>query len=1316
MKNLILIIAFSLLTFSLSAKEYFGSEAQKIIKGANKVRINGKTDFPNYIVFSESYQIPVEKFGSWMKSYLKTPNKISFKQISIYNDKIGFSNIKFQQLYDNIPINNAVFTLHAKNNKIISISGNIFTDIKVVSNAVITVESAIDIAKNKMNAISYKWEIQSEEKQLKLETKNSNATYYPSPNLQIFFTKSGEFKQVYNLTIYSHKPIDKKEYFIDASTGNVLDIRQKLYAADINGTAVTKYSGNQTITADSYSGSYRLRETGRGNGIETYNCGTGTSYGAATDFTDADNYWNNFNAQLDEAATDAQWASEKTYDFFFNNFGFNSIDNAGFKLINYVHYDVSYGNAFWDGTRMTYGDGSSAPFTTVDIAGHEVAHGLTEFNAGLIYQDESGALNEGYSDIFGTAIEFYAKPSAANWTIAEDLGSAFRSLQNPNAFGDPDTYLGTNWYTGTGDNGGVHTNSQVIGHWFYLLSVGGSGTNDIGNTYAVTGIGITDAQAIAFRTLTVYLTPNSTYNDAKYYSIVSAIDLFGACTPQVEATTNAMYAVGLGSAYVPTVIADFTAPVTSGCITPFTVNFQNISSNASSFIWDFGDGNTSTLVNPSHAYNTYGNFNVTLSANGGACGTDVTLKSSYISVSTSNPCIVQLPLDGTAATQTMCNGKLFDGGGPTGNYADMSDAIITISPSGATDITLNFISFDVEPGDAGYCNYDYLQIFDGPNTSSTSLGQWCNLTGAPGIITTTGGSVTILLHSDQALNLAGFEMDWTCSMASAPPAANFSNTPISTCIGNVSFTDQSSNGPTTWLWDFGDGSTSTLQNPSHTYNTNGTYNVSLTVTNTYGSDNITNNNLVTVNKPIAPSVNGGSNCGTGTVGLSAIGSGVIHWFNASSGGTDLGIGNSYTTPSISSTTTYYAEDHVVQASQYVGNTQSSLSGSTFTATNEHYLIFDCLTPCILVSVEVNASTAGNRIIELRDASGATLQTTTVNILSGVSRINLNFNIPIGTNLRLVGPGSPNLWRNDAGVSFPYAISGLVSINNSDAGTAYYYYFYDWEIKEPDCISPRVPVVATINPVLTTSVSINASSTTICQGDLVTFNANPLNGGLTPQYQWQINGNNFGANSSSITSTLINNNDVVTCILTSSESCVNSSSATSNNIIITVNPLAIAGFSLVDNGLGNVSFTDASQNSISWNWNFGDGVGTSTTASPNYTYLADGTYTITQVVTNSCGSDTNYQTIAVIVLNVQAITINSQIQIYPNPFNDKISIITNSDIITVSITDILGKQLNVKNNILNSKNVEINTKDFAQGIYFISIETINTKITRKIIKE
>src|SRR5205085_10305138 len=124
-------------------------------------------------------------------------------------------------------------------------------------------------------------------------------------------------------------------------------------------------------------------------------------------------------------------------------------------------------------------------------------------------------------------------------------------------------------------------------YWFYVLTMSGTGTNDLGHAYTVTGLGMADAADIAFRTNTVYLTSTSQYADARFYSIQSAIDLFGACTPEVIATTNAWHAVGVGGVFVFGVTVGFTANVTSGCSVPFTVNFTNNSTNAGTFAWDF---------------------------------------------------------------------------------------------------------------------------------------------------------------------------------------------------------------------------------------------------------------------------------------------------------------------------------------------------------------------------------------------------------------------------------------------------------------------------------------------------------------------------------------------------------------------------------------------------------------------------------------------------------------------------------------------------------------------------------------------------------
>jgi hypothetical protein len=131
------------------------------------------------------------------------------------------------------------------------------------------------------------------------------------------------------------------------------------------------------------------------------------------------------------------------------------------------------------------------------------------------------------------------------------------------------------------------------------------------------------------------------------------------------------------------------------------------------------------------------------------------IKTNYISIDPQNPCIVVMPLNGTANTINSCTGTLYDGGGPNGNYIDNADAIITIAPAGANSVTLTFNLFDIEPGSGSYCDYDYVEIFDGPSTTGTSLGKYCNTTGTPGTIVSTGGALTLLLHSDPVLIKAG---------------------------------------------------------------------------------------------------------------------------------------------------------------------------------------------------------------------------------------------------------------------------------------------------------------------------------------------------------------------------------------------------------------------------------------------------------------------------------------------------------------------------------------------------------------------------------
>ena len=274
--------------------------------------------------------------------------------------------------------------------------------------------------------------------------------------------------------------------------------------------------------------------------------------------------------------SDIHWGMQKTWDFYKEKLKRNSFDNKG-----HIIYNISFPqndqsvfstmptNAFAQGNYepyfMAYGDGdgiSMNPVVSLDVMAHEFTHLVTSQNGhgGLDYMNESGALNESFSDIFAMGVKKYAYGST-NWTIGEDVmikESFMRSMKNPNDASHPDTYGNENgfWIPSTStpdkdknDNGGVHTNSGVQNFWFYLLSEGGNGVNDNNNSYSVTGIGIDKALKIAYQNLINYLTPSATYADARIGSILSAQELYGTGSLEEVAVTNAWHAVGVGEKY-----------------------------------------------------------------------------------------------------------------------------------------------------------------------------------------------------------------------------------------------------------------------------------------------------------------------------------------------------------------------------------------------------------------------------------------------------------------------------------------------------------------------------------------------------------------------------------------------------------------------------------------------------------------------------------------------------------------------------------------------------------------------------------------------
>lgn len=468
------------------------------------------------------------------------------------------------------------------------------------------------------------------------------------------------------------------------------------------GTGTTRYAGtrsfyttrlsvpllgmadpNNTLAALQYSGTdprlpvigpidvFILKDDTRGGGIETYDMnGAGglpvsvpTLQTQALAFLDKDNNWKNETAPgtnedlvrgttfdgsngVDEAlnddhALDAHWGAEMVYDYWKTIHNRLSFDNLNSAIKSYVHYGPAYDNAFWNGSVMTYGDGSGTtatgfrPLTSLDVCAHEIGHGICSFTSDLVYESESGAMNEALSDIWAACVEHFAKttidPSLPYqyFQVGEQIAAdntGLRRMDNPKAYTNPDTYGGQYWAnpvctpTLANDQCGVHNNSGVLNKWFYLLVQGPGSTTGApgytddgvadngavingGNNYGALGpagtgeflgLGFTRSEAITYL-MEQLLTPNATFMQARLASINAVRALYGECSQEEKSVTDAWFAVNVGLAY-------------SGCTLPVL--------SASTLLTDVKE----TAAGTCDRYNEY-NINVNLTAVQGAATT-----------------------------------------------------------------------------------------------------------------------------------------------------------------------------------------------------------------------------------------------------------------------------------------------------------------------------------------------------------------------------------------------------------------------------------------------------------------------------------------------------------------------------------------------------------------------------------------------------------------------------------------------------------------------------------------------------------------------
>lgn len=457
-----------------------------------------------------------------------------FQLNQVIRDETGYFHVRVDQVYNGIHVLGKQLVVHMNNNgEPYSATGAYLAGITASANPKLTGLEALEKARKHFPG---KW-------------KHDDSL--------VLYQKGAEVILVHRVELENDEGPKRIVALIDAATGELVMSYDDLKSSKPGqgspeiGTGNSLYSGTVSITTGrDDAGLFSMLDAIRG-GLQTRDL-KDKSGGKGVILTDADNIWGDF-TRYDRATAgvDAHFGAEMTWDYYLNVHGRNGIFNDGKGTVSRVHFRSNYSNAFWrDSCKcVTYGDGDGilfSPLVSIEIAGHEMTHGVTAATADLIYRDESGGLNEAMSDIFGTMIEYYASTHGAvkdpNYLIGEDVftpgtpGDALRYMDNPTMDGRSiDTYANYS------DGINVHYSSGIANNAFYLLAEGG--THRLGGTVA--GIGREKAEKIFYLALTGYMINDETFSQARADTIRAATQLYGAGGEEVASLEQAWSAVGV---------------------------------------------------------------------------------------------------------------------------------------------------------------------------------------------------------------------------------------------------------------------------------------------------------------------------------------------------------------------------------------------------------------------------------------------------------------------------------------------------------------------------------------------------------------------------------------------------------------------------------------------------------------------------------------------------------------------------------------------------------------------------------------------------
>ncbi|MFI9236002.1 M4 family metallopeptidase [Streptomyces sp. NPDC053079] len=454
----------------------------------------------------------------------------------VVKDADGTVHTRYERTYDGLPVLGGDLVVHQKKGGDREVTKATDAEISVPSTTPSLAPSAA-----KKSALS----VAAEEKTAKADTGQAPR--------KVIWAAQGKPVLAYETTVTGVQKDgtpSKLQVITDANTGKKLFQNETVHT----GSGTSTYSGTVPLTTTQSGSSYTLTDGARG-GHKTYDLNQGES-GTGALFTNSSDVWG---ADRQKAGVDAHYGAAVTWDFYKNVLGRSGIKGDGKGAYSRVHYGNGYVNAFWDDDCfcMTYGDGenNANPLTALDVAAHEMSHGVTSATANLRYSGESGGLNEATSDIFGTAAEFYAKNSTdrGDYLIGEQIningdGTPLRYMDKPSKDGRSKDY----WSSSLG-NLDVHFSSGPANHFYYLLSEGSGSKVIDGVTYnsptsnnsKVAGIGRDKATKIWYKALTTYFTSTTNYKAARTGTLKATADLYGATSAEYKAVAAAWTAINV---------------------------------------------------------------------------------------------------------------------------------------------------------------------------------------------------------------------------------------------------------------------------------------------------------------------------------------------------------------------------------------------------------------------------------------------------------------------------------------------------------------------------------------------------------------------------------------------------------------------------------------------------------------------------------------------------------------------------------------------------------------------------------------------------